>query len=160
MQRLQTELNIQWKFASQATPSPKAKLTMETLDRNRSDLSYHYDCVIASLKQLNAHSDSARSTVANDNDANGNGGAIEGAKTEPDAKPVDKKVQIDSGNADKKGEPFPVLSIILAAPFGLGRNVAAILLIALTLRKQLIKSSSVLCSFNPVRIRIAANLVG
>lgn len=52
MQRLQTELKIQWKFASQATPSPKAKATMETLDRTRSDLSYHYDSVVESLKRL------------------------------------------------------------------------------------------------------------
>lgn len=136
MQRLQTELNIQWKFASQATPSPKAKLTMETLDRSRSDLSYHYDCVIASLKQLNAHSDSARSTVANDNDENGNGAAIEGAKTKPDAKPVDKKVQIDSGNADKKGEPFPFSLYYSRCSVRFGRNVAAILLNALTLHKR------------------------
>lgn len=104
MQRLQTELNIQWKFASQATPSPKAKLTMETLDRSRSDLSYHYDCVIASLKQLNAHSDNVRSAVDNDNDENGNNESIESGQTKPDAKPVDKIVQIDGGKAEKKGK--------------------------------------------------------
>lgn len=102
MQRLQTELNIQWQFASQATPSPKAKVTMETLDRSRSDLSYHYDCVIQSLKQLNAH-DNARNTD-NGNDGNGNNECINSNKTKPDAKPVDKKVQIDSVNVEKKGK--------------------------------------------------------
>lgn len=103
MQRLQTELNIQWKFASQATPSPKAKVTMETLDRSRSDLSYHYDCVIQSLKQLNAHADNARN-AENGNDENGSIESGSSTQTKPDAKPVDKKVQIDNVNAEKKGK--------------------------------------------------------
>lgn len=116
MQRLQTELNIQWQFASQATPSPKAKVTMETLDRSRSDLSYHYDCVIQSLKQLNAHADNARSTD-NGNDANSNNECINSTKAKPDAKPVDKKVQIDSGNVEKKGKRNIAIFALFALSF-------------------------------------------
>lgn len=86
MQSLQTELKIQWKFASQATPSPKAKATMETLDRTRSDLSYQYDSVVQSLKKLN------NNAAFYDNDE----------RKHPDGKPVDKKVQKE---AEKKGKP-------------------------------------------------------
>lgn len=92
MQSLQTELKIQWKFASQATPSPKAKATMETLDRARSDLSYHYDSVVQSLKKLNTRE--------------GNENIDKFDDTEwryPDGKPVDKKVQ-NNMNTEKKGE--------------------------------------------------------
>ncbi|XP_031638601.1 dystrophin, isoforms A/C/F/G/H isoform X5 [Contarinia nasturtii] len=85
IQSLQTELKIQWKFASQATPSPKAKATMETLDRTRSDLSYHYDSVVQSLKKLNNNSG------LYDNDD----------RKYPDGKPVDKKVQ-NEAYAEKK----------------------------------------------------------
>lgn len=96
MQKLQTELKIQWRFASQATPSPKAKATMETLDRTRTDLSYHYDSVVQSLKKLKEKTDS--------NDRNGNNYTNNDDFKESDAKPVDKKVQIDNLNADKKGK--------------------------------------------------------
>lgn len=98
MQKLQTELKIQWKFASQATPSPKAKATMEALDRTRSDLSYHYDSVVQSLKQLNA-----RSSDQNANHNVDNGNTINPMQS--DGKPVDEKVQIDNANIDetKKG---------------------------------------------------------
>lgn len=104
MQNLQTELKIQWKFASQATPSPKAKATMETLDRTQSDLSYHYDSVVQSLKQLNGKHRLQR-TDSSDNGSNSSGGSGAGSSNgsteakHPDGKPVDKKVQ----NADKKG---------------------------------------------------------
>lgn len=109
MQNLQTELKIQWKFASQATPSPKAKATMETLDRTQSDLSYHYDSVVQSLKQLNGKHNFQR-TDSGDNGSNGSssssssssggGSSGNGETKHPDGKPVDKKVQ----NADKKGK--------------------------------------------------------
>lgn len=106
MQKLQTELKIQWKFASQATPSPKAKATMEALDRTRNDLTHHYDSVVHSLKQLNA-----RSGVGGDRNANthrngnrfvdnGNNGDRDGSQ-QPEGKPVDEKVQIDNANIDK-----------------------------------------------------------
>lgn len=100
MQNLQTELKIQWKFASQATPSPKAKATMETLDRTRSDLSYHYDSVVQSLKKLN-----------------GQRGYGDGNEWKyPDDKPVDKKVQSET-NSEKKGKQYQhtveVFSIIV-----------------------------------------------
>lgn len=109
MQKLQTELKIQWKFASQATPSPKAKATMEALDRTRSDLTHHYDSVVESLKQLNA-----RSIVGGDRNANAhrngnrfvdNGNNGDDGSLKPDGKPVDEKVQIDNANFDesKKG---------------------------------------------------------
>lgn len=111
MQKLQTELKIQWKFASQATPSPKAKATMEALDRTRSDLTYHYDSVVQSLKQLNTRSmaiddDKNANTHRNgnrfvDKDNNGN----DDGSQQPDGKPVNKKVQNDNANVDesKKG---------------------------------------------------------
>lgn len=91
MQSLQTELKIQWKFASQATPSPKAKATMETLDRTRSDLSYHYDSVVQSLKKLNGRACTDTSDKLDDVECK-----------HPDGKPVDKKVQNDA-NSEKKG---------------------------------------------------------
>lgn len=92
MQNLQTELKIQWKFASQATPSPKAKATMETLDRTRTDLSYHYDSVVQSLKKLNGRPSSD------------NGGKIDHDEWKyPDGKPVDKKVQNET-HSEKKGK--------------------------------------------------------
>lgn len=94
MQNLQTELKIQWKFASQATPSPRAKATMETLDRTRSDLSYHYDSVVQSLKKLNAH------TGKDTDDRFDN----EEWKY-PDGIPVDKKVQ-NNAHLEKKGNKF------------------------------------------------------
>lgn len=105
MKRLQTELNIQWKFASQATPSPKAKITMETLDRSRSDLSYHYDSVIQSLKQFNARADNSN-VDRNENpiEDNGNNENINITKAKPDSKPVDKKVQIDDINVETRGK--------------------------------------------------------
>lgn len=89
MQNLQTELKIQWKFASQATPSPKAKATMETLDRTRSDLSYHYDSVVQSLKRLNGQ----------------RGDGDNGEWKNPDGKPVDKKVQSET-QSEKKGKIY------------------------------------------------------
>lgn len=89
MQNLQTELKIQWKFASQATPSPKAKATMETLDRTRSDLSYHYDSVVQSLKKINGQ----------------RGDGDSGEWRHPDGKPVDKKVQNEL-HSEKKGKNF------------------------------------------------------
>lgn len=105
MQNLQTELKIQWKFASQATPSPRAKATMETLDRTQSDLSYHYDSVVQSLKQLNGkHKLQRTDSGDNGSTSSGSGGASNGCSEtkNPDGKPVDKKVQ----NADKKGNLF------------------------------------------------------
>lgn len=106
MQSLQTELKIQWNFASQATPSPKAKATMETLDRTRSDLSYHYDSVVQSLKKLNARAESDNSEKYNN-----------GERKHPDGKPVDKKVQNDA-NSEKKGKQnspsfFVLVNLIL-----------------------------------------------
>lgn len=106
MQNLQTELKIQWKFASQATPSPKAKATMETLDRTQSNLSYHYDSVVQSLKQLNGKHQLQR-TNSSDNgntssSSSSSGSNGNGETKYPDGKPVDKKVQ----NADKKGKCF------------------------------------------------------
>lgn len=113
MQKLQTELKIQWKFASQATPSPKAKATMEALDRTRSDLTHHYDSVVQSLKQLNSRSgvggDRNANTHRNGNRVldNGNNNGDDGSQ-QPDGKPVDEKVQIDNANIDesKKGMRF------------------------------------------------------
>lgn len=100
MQNLQTELKIQWKFASQATPSPRAKETMETLDRTRSDLSYHYDSVVQSLKKLNAR-------TGKDND--------DGFDNEewkyPDGKPVDEKVQ-NNAHVEKKGNQLSTLKFL------------------------------------------------
>lgn len=96
MQNLQSELKIQWKFASQATPSPKAKATMETLDRTRSDLSYHYDSVVQSLKKLNARA------------TNDNGAKIDNSEWKyPDGKPVDKKVQ-NQTYSEKKGKDYTI----------------------------------------------------
>lgn len=92
MQSLQTELKIQWKFASQATPSPKAKATMETLDRTRSDLSYHYNSVVQSLKKLNAQAANDNCEIF-DNDE----------RKHPDGEPVDKEVQNET-YAEKKGK--------------------------------------------------------
>lgn len=109
MQKLQTELKIQWKFASQATPSPKAKATMEALDRTRSDLTYHYDSVVQSLKHLNARSscDDNRNanTHRNDNRFVDNGNNDGDGSQQPDGKPVNEKVQIDNAKIDesKKG---------------------------------------------------------
>ena len=99
MQNLQTELKIQWKFASQATPSPKAKATMETLDRTQNELSYHYDSVVQSLKQLNGKHQFQR-TDSGDNGSSGSSSSGSSETQHPDGKPVDKKVQ----NADKKGK--------------------------------------------------------
>lgn len=100
MQNLQTELKIQWKFASQATPSPKAKATMETLDRTQSDLSYHYDSVVQSLKHLNGKHRLQRTDSSDSSGGSGAGSSNGSTETKhPDGKPVDKKVQ----NADKKG---------------------------------------------------------
>lgn len=108
MQNLQTELKIQWKFASQATPSPKAKATMETLDRTQSDLSYHYDSVIQSLKQLNGKHQLQR-TDSGDNGSCSSSSSSSGSGSSetqhPDGKPVDKKVQ----NANKKGEFLKII---------------------------------------------------
>ncbi|XP_055309630.1 dystrophin, isoforms A/C/F/G/H-like, partial [Sitodiplosis mosellana] len=87
---LQTEIKVQWKFASQATPSPRAKATMETLDQTRNDLSYHYDYVVQSLKELNARAGSGDSEKHNNDE-----------RKHPDGKPVDNKVQ-DVANSEKK----------------------------------------------------------
>lgn len=93
MQQLQTELKIQIEFASQATPSPRAKATMETLDRAKTDLIINYDSVVRSLKQLNRTGGHGR------NNGNNNGEIDQSVE-----KPVDKEVQNQTSLNEKNGE--------------------------------------------------------
>lgn len=111
MQKLQTELKVQIKIASQATPSPRAKATMETLDRTKADLIINYDSVVQSLKQLNRMSRERFESANNNGDPikidNGNGENVA-------EKPVDKEVQrsIEQNGSQKKGEfPFSLKTI-------------------------------------------------
>lgn len=103
MQKLQSELKVQIKIASQATPSPRAKATMETLDRTKADLIINYDSVVQSLKQLNRMSRERNGNAITDGDAtnvdNGNGEKAAG-------KPVDKDTPRSGkqNGSQKKGE--------------------------------------------------------
>lgn len=98
MQKLQTELKVQMKFASQATPSPRAKATMESLDHAKSELIINYDSVVQSLKQLNRINRNR-----NSNDGNGN---LTTNEKYPEDKPVDKEVQNRNHGENKKGKSY------------------------------------------------------
>lgn len=103
MQKLQSELKVQIKIASQATPSPRAKATMETLDRTKADLILNYDSVVQSLKQLN------RMSRERNGNANNNGDTIItdiGSGENPGENTVHKEVlrAVDRNESQKKGK--------------------------------------------------------
>lgn len=99
MQKLQSELKVQIKIASQATPSPRAKATMETLDRTKTDLIINYDSVVQSLKQLNRMSRERHENANNIGDTNGNG---ENSTERPVANELQKS--FGQNGSQKKGE--------------------------------------------------------
>lgn len=113
MQKLQSELKVQIKIASQATPSPRAKATMETLDRTKADLIINYDSVVQSLKQLNRLSRERNENANNNGDRNAadvdNGNGENASK-----KLVDAEVQrsVDQNGSQKKGECTKTRSIL------------------------------------------------
>lgn len=104
MQKLQSELKVRIKIASQATPSPRAKATMETLDRTKADLILNYDSVVQSLKQLN------RMSRERNGNANNNGDTIINdisSGENPAENTVHKQVlraSVDRNESQKKGE--------------------------------------------------------
>lgn len=101
MQKLQSELKVQMKIASQATPSPRAKATMETLDRTKADLIINYDSVVQSLKQLNRMSRERNGNASADATNIDNGNGEEAAE-----KPVDKDTtkSLGQNGSQEKGE--------------------------------------------------------
>lgn len=106
MQKLQSELKVRMKIASQATPSPRAKATMETLDRTKADLIINYDSVVQSLKQLNRLS-RERNEHANNNNGDRNAADVDNGNGENASnKLVDAEVQrsVDQNGSQKKGE--------------------------------------------------------
>lgn len=98
-------------MASEATPSPKAKTTMESLNRTKTELTLHYDSVIESLKQFNRNGNKLKADAENNNMITEKTvfkvEKLTSTNTEklPVDKPVDKEVQNDALNGSgKKGE--------------------------------------------------------
>lgn len=94
-QKLQSELKVQIKIASQVTPSPRAKATMETLERTKADLADGYDSVIHSLEKLHRISQERNGNITDNYGSFGNP-----VENEID---VEVKRSIERSGSTKKG---------------------------------------------------------